>query len=105
VSAPTFSDSGWVDAAAVARHLGVDRSYVYEHSTELGAVRLGDGPRARLRFNLAVVDEPLAATACPGARESEAANPVAKRHRRHRMGTDASAVPELLPIRGRRIGT
>jgi hypothetical protein len=32
--------------------LGVDRGYVYEHAVELGAWRLGSGPRARLRFDL-----------------------------------------------------
>jgi len=39
-----------VDAASVAEHLGVSRDYVYEHADDLGARRLGSGPRARLRF-------------------------------------------------------
>ena len=26
--------------------------YVYEHAADLGAMRLGDGPKARLRFEL-----------------------------------------------------
>lgn len=42
---------GLVDAATLADRLGVARSYVYEHADELGAVRLGDGPKARLRFD------------------------------------------------------
>jgi hypothetical protein len=41
-----------VDAAGLARVLGVDREWVYEHSDRLGAIRLGDGPRPRLRFEL-----------------------------------------------------
>jgi hypothetical protein len=32
--------------------LGVDREWVYEHADQLGAVRLGEGPRPRLRFEV-----------------------------------------------------
>jgi hypothetical protein len=39
-----------VDAATLARALGVDRSFVYRHAAELGAVRIG-GPQGRLRFD------------------------------------------------------
>src|SRR5215218_11380616 len=35
----------------VAERFAVSRTWVYEHATELGAVRLGDGPKARLRFD------------------------------------------------------
>lgn len=42
-----------VDAATLAAELGVSRAFVYEHSAVLGAQRLGDGSRARLRFDLA----------------------------------------------------
>jgi hypothetical protein len=41
----------FVDAATLAGELGVERSWVYEHARELHAIRLGSGPRARLRFN------------------------------------------------------
>src|SRR6516164_8486087 len=40
-----------VDAATLARQLGVSRATIYEHSRELGAVRVGDGARGRLRFD------------------------------------------------------
>jgi hypothetical protein len=40
----------WLDASEVAQRLGVTRAWVYEHATELGAIRIGEGPRARLRF-------------------------------------------------------
>jgi hypothetical protein len=43
---------GLVDAREVARALGVKTSWVYAHKDELGAVTLGTGPRARLRFDL-----------------------------------------------------
>src|SRR3954464_11502387 len=46
---------GWtsrlVDAAELARRHGVSRSFVYDHAEELGAIRLGSGARARLRFD------------------------------------------------------
>jgi hypothetical protein len=90
---------GLVDAAAVADFLGVERSWVYEHADELGARRLGSGPRARLRFSIAEVDERL--TACYEGRESRAVDhaPLAalRPRRRRRMGTSV----ELLPVRGR----
>lgn len=38
-------------AAEVARRFGVDRSWVYAHADELGAARLGDGAKPRLRFD------------------------------------------------------
>ena len=41
-----------VDAATVARELGVTRGWVYQHRDELGAVPLGEGERPRLRFDL-----------------------------------------------------
>jgi hypothetical protein len=39
----------------------VSRSWVYAHQRELGAMRLGDGPRARLRFDPTVVAEAISA--------------------------------------------
>lgn len=41
---------GLVDAHEIARRTGRSRWWVYEHAGELGAVRLGAGPRARLEF-------------------------------------------------------
>jgi hypothetical protein len=40
-----------VDAATMARILGVSRATVYANADELGAIRLGSGRRARLRFD------------------------------------------------------
>lgn len=96
-----FSDAGpryLVDAAAVAEYLGVAREWVYEHAAELGARRLGTGPRARLRFSLDEVD---AALTCSGSRESEqaasrAVEPIRRRRRAEGLGTGV----ELLPVRG-----
>ncbi len=41
-----------VDAATLADALGVDRSWVYAHQERLRAIRLGSGPKSRLRFDL-----------------------------------------------------
>jgi hypothetical protein len=40
----------WLTAKEVAQRLGVTRRWVYEHASELGARRIGSGPRPRLRF-------------------------------------------------------
>jgi hypothetical protein len=37
--------------AELAAILGVSRAFVYDHGEQLGAIRLGSGPRARLRFD------------------------------------------------------
>lgn len=39
-----------LDANDVAQRLSVTPGWVRRHATELGAIRLGDGPRPRLRF-------------------------------------------------------
>jgi hypothetical protein len=54
----------YVDAAEVARVLGVERDCVYAHARELGAVRLG-GPQGRLRFDLKEVSRLLAERQAP----------------------------------------
>ena len=41
-----------LDPKALARELSVSVDYVYAHAVDLGAMRLGDGPKARLRFDL-----------------------------------------------------
>ncbi|HWK25789.1 MAG TPA: hypothetical protein VNS09_04455 [Solirubrobacter sp.] len=50
----------YVDAATLASTLGVERDWVYARAAQLGAVRLGDGPKARLRFDLEQVRATLA---------------------------------------------
>jgi hypothetical protein len=53
--------AGYLDARQVAERYGVTRQWVYAHKARLGAVPLGIGPRARLRFDArrveAVLDE------------------------------------------------
>ncbi len=60
-----------VSAAEVACELNVGRQWVYEHAEELGALRLGDGPRGRLRFDLETV---RAASVCLTSKQSHDRN-------------------------------
>lgn len=76
-----------VDANEIARRFRVSRDFVYEHANDLGAVRLGNGPKARLRFDPAKVAQTLRKPP-----EHTAPKP-------HRRGTRRSS--SLLPIRGR----
>jgi hypothetical protein len=64
-----------ITAEEVARRWGVGRRWVYDHADELGAHRLGAGPRPRLRFDPDEVAErlgDLAEASCADARRSEA---------------------------------
>jgi hypothetical protein len=85
-----------VDAAELARRLGIERSWVYSHTIELGAVKLGGGAKPRLRFAPEV-----AARVLRRVGEGPAADPPARSGKRagqppRRAGSE---VP-LLPIRG-----
>jgi hypothetical protein len=79
-----------VDAATLADVLGISRDTVYARADQLGAVRLGTGPRARLRFDPDRARQALEVVA-PVA-------PVVQMPRRRKPR--ASSAP-LLPIRGR----
>jgi hypothetical protein len=71
----------FVDAATVARLLGVERDWVYEHAEQLGGIRLG-GPRGRLRFDRQALVDRLSGVpepATPSAR-------IAARKKRPRDG-------------------
>jgi hypothetical protein len=46
-----------LDASQVADLLGRDRQWVYAHAGELGAFRYGDGPKARIGFDLVTVEQ------------------------------------------------
>jgi hypothetical protein len=80
-----------IDAAEVARRFSLSRDYVYEHADDLDAVRLGDGPRARLRFDPVTVGERLRRSS-----GQEPSQHKVKPVRTVRKGRDDT----LLPIRG-----
>ena len=82
------SSARLADASTVARVLGVERDWVYAHAQELGAIRLG-GPRGRLRFDLADIQNQLGATSEP--------RPTRPRRHPRRARRQAAGKVELLP--------
>jgi hypothetical protein len=44
-----------IDARELARRLGISRATVYANARRFGAIKLGDGPNAPLRFDYAAV--------------------------------------------------
>lgn len=83
-----------IDAATVARRLGVRRSWVYAHADQLGAIRLGDG-RGRLRFDPSRLPDRPAATV-GRADEQPRCRPGRRRRGRPRPAP-ATATVRLLP--------
>lgn len=74
----------FLDASELARVLGVERDWIYEHQEQLCAIRLGRGRRPRLRFELTRAVEAL--DELPAAREPRLAGvhrevPVPRRRR------------------------
>ncbi len=87
-----------IDAQEVARLTGRTREWVYDHQGELGAIRLGSGPKPRLGFDPARVlalmervDDPTPVSTPPVAKPS--------RHR-HQRADRTAAGAELLRVRG-----
>jgi hypothetical protein len=60
-----------VDARRLAGEFGVDRSWIYAHADELGAIRLGDGSKPRLRFDLDAARETFT---CYASKQSQGSN-------------------------------
>ncbi|MGI9097034.1 MAG: hypothetical protein ACR2H2_00795 [Solirubrobacteraceae bacterium] len=56
VAAPVDGPHRVLDAVQVGRLLGRDRRWVYAHAEELGGFRYANGPRARIGFDLEVVE-------------------------------------------------
>lgn len=84
-------------AAELAAQLGVSRAYVYEHAERLGAIRLGRGPRARLRFDPHEVMRDLRVSAI-----NERANVPARKAARSktpRLSATTTSRVSLLPIK------
>jgi hypothetical protein len=83
-----------VDATELARRFGIERSWVYSHAIELGAVKLGNGVKPRLRF-----DPEIAARVLRKAGEIPAAAPPARSGKRAGQPRGSGDRVELLPIR------
>jgi hypothetical protein len=85
-----------VDAAEIARLHGKTRSWVYEHAGELGAVRLGSGPRPRLGFSPARVAQLLGKV--DASATATLPDPPRRRRRRQCAGRTETGAP-LLHVR------
>jgi hypothetical protein len=91
-----LSGEEMVDAAELARRLGIERSWVYTHAIELGAVKLGSGRKPRLRF-----DPQVATRALHRVGEGPAADPPARSGARAVRPRGVRSRAPLLPINGR----
>ena len=92
------SRQGMLTVSQLAQHLHLHPAWVYEHADELGAIRIGSGPKARIRFDLYTAKEAL--------RQNQRAE---HRRRRPQAAPDFettmsqhSPTRELLPIHERR---
>jgi len=83
--------SGLLTATQLAEHLGLTRSWIYEHARQLGAIQLGSGSKPRLRFDLTTAQGALTRT---DHGPTALAVPEAPRPR-HRPGktTDTTLLP------------
>ena len=87
-----------VDAVEIARLFGRTRSWVYEHAGELGAVRLGSGPRPRLGFSPARVAAHFEQASQPTPLMLP--QPAKPRRARRRRADRTASGAELLRVRG-----
>jgi hypothetical protein len=82
--------------AEVAERLRVSPKWVYANQHRLGAIKLGDGPKARLRFDESVIaadlrrQETAVVRSGPGSPESE--EPLKKRRRRRLVSRPLPAI-------------
>jgi hypothetical protein len=83
---------GLVDARVLAEELGVARDWVYANADRLGGVRLGNGPRARLRFDVEKARDRLAVSR-QDAKPTHGGAPQRQRGRPRRK-----AVPAGVPL-------
>jgi hypothetical protein len=79
--------------AAVSQEFGVSTDWLYANARRLGAIRLGSGPRARLRFDRATIADRIAKVASHASRDRSS------QRGKRRRGTQDLADGELLPIR------
>lgn len=93
-----------VDVAELAEILGVSRDTVYRHSKQLGAARIGDGPRPALRFDVERATAAWASRCVEDApsqdRGSRSRAGTGNKPGRPRRTTGSRSPVELLPIRG-----
>lgn len=79
-----------LSAREVSKLLGRSAPWVYDHATELGAIRMGNGPKARIGFDLANIEQ--------WKRDNQIRPPQPRKppHRRSRRNT-VSLATNLIP--------
>lgn len=93
--------AGLVDAATLARLLGVSRSTVYDNAAKLGGVQVGNGGRRpRLRFDPERAREAWTVRV-PGESSQNADVPAPAKVRRRSKRAGSGSGVRLLPVRGR----
>jgi hypothetical protein len=78
--------------AEVAERLKMSPKWVYAHQRRLGVIKLGDGPKARLRFDPRAVEELRQPDAGPDQTAAPREPPKAKRSRRRLVSRPLPAV-------------
>jgi hypothetical protein len=74
----------------VARMLAVSEAWVRDHAAELGAIRVGDGPKGALRFDVGRVRAELERRRVERPREASRRRPGP---RRRSLGVTPTAIP------------
>lgn len=88
-------------AAEVAMRFGVSRDFVYANADRIGVVRIGEGPRPRLRFDLDAVAEQLSAcSTSKGSRERDPAPRAKPKRPGARSGRKSARLLPITPVRG-----
>jgi hypothetical protein len=77
--------------AQVRDKFGLSADWLYANAEALGGIRLGSGPRARLRFDRTTIAERITTLASDGRR----ARAVRGRRKRARAGEDGGLLPIL----------
>lgn len=95
----TSEPTGMLTVTQLAQHLHLHPAWVYEHADELGAIRIGSGPKARIRLDLYTAKEALRQN--QASRAPAAATPKPRPTSRRRRPSTPPPV-ELLPIHERR---
>ncbi len=79
-----------LNAREVSKLLGRSAPWVYAHATELGAIRMGSGPKARIGFDLASIEQ--------WKRDNQIRPPQPRKPPRRRPGRNAlSQATNLIP--------
>jgi hypothetical protein len=76
--------TGLLTVAEVAQHLRVSTKWVYAHQRRLGAIKLAEGPKARLRFDVGAVAAELEDTERGVRQNAVVPEPPAKAKRTRR---------------------